>query len=253
MKPSAPSPCVRNCCLNDQDVCLGCLRTLPEILNWHRYSPEERDCIFNQLAERRAAASQAVSPPATQGRAVSPVEKRCFIGIALDAKVRTQLTQHAAELRHQVPGILYRWIAPENYHITLQFLGNVAADQRDALMRVLSSTAWLPRPLSLEVNQIGGFPSPQQSRFLVAHIVPTEALSALQARLQATLGSLGFKSEHQAFRPHITLARPKRDQHQTDAPAQAIAPMAFQVQTITLFESRQTPSGSVYHDLGVYV
>lgn len=29
------SPCVRNCCLDDNKVCLGCGRSLPEILEWH--------------------------------------------------------------------------------------------------------------------------------------------------------------------------------------------------------------------------
>ncbi|MFZ3155160.1 DUF1289 domain-containing protein [Pseudomonas sp.] len=28
------SPCRRQCCLDDQDICLGCGRTLQEILDW---------------------------------------------------------------------------------------------------------------------------------------------------------------------------------------------------------------------------
>jgi predicted Fe-S protein YdhL (DUF1289 family) len=30
------SPCVRNCCLNEQDICLGCFRSLDEIKLWGR-------------------------------------------------------------------------------------------------------------------------------------------------------------------------------------------------------------------------
>ena len=29
------SPCVRNCCLDEKKVCMGCGRSLPEILEWH--------------------------------------------------------------------------------------------------------------------------------------------------------------------------------------------------------------------------
>ena len=29
-----PSPCVRRCCLTDDDICLGCFRSLEEILRW---------------------------------------------------------------------------------------------------------------------------------------------------------------------------------------------------------------------------
>ena len=36
------SPCIRNCCLNDDDVCLGCNRTIDEILRWGDASDEEK-------------------------------------------------------------------------------------------------------------------------------------------------------------------------------------------------------------------
>lgn len=37
-----PSPCVRNCTLNDQDVCLGCGRTLDDITGWTKMSDDEK-------------------------------------------------------------------------------------------------------------------------------------------------------------------------------------------------------------------
>jgi len=36
------SPCVRNCCLNDQDICLGCFRSLEEIRHWNASSDEAK-------------------------------------------------------------------------------------------------------------------------------------------------------------------------------------------------------------------
>lgn len=49
------SPCVRQCCLDDANVCLGCLRTLDEILAWGAASNEERDQILMEVARRRQA------------------------------------------------------------------------------------------------------------------------------------------------------------------------------------------------------
>ncbi len=43
---SLASPCVRNCCLNDQDICLGCGRLLSEICNWHQASDAQREEIL---------------------------------------------------------------------------------------------------------------------------------------------------------------------------------------------------------------
>ncbi len=40
------SPCIRNCCLDDQDICLGCYRTMAEITGWTRTGNDERRQIL---------------------------------------------------------------------------------------------------------------------------------------------------------------------------------------------------------------
>lgn len=49
-----PSPCVRNCCLDEQDVCMGCGRSLDEIRVWGEAGDAERMAILGQAARRRA-------------------------------------------------------------------------------------------------------------------------------------------------------------------------------------------------------
>jgi predicted Fe-S protein YdhL (DUF1289 family) len=53
MGASLESPCVRNCCLDSDDVCLGCGRKLEEILQWHRASESERKTILELAKTRR--------------------------------------------------------------------------------------------------------------------------------------------------------------------------------------------------------
>jgi len=48
-----PSPCVRNCCLDDKDICIGCKRSLGEILDWHSASPDEKSAILARCEARR--------------------------------------------------------------------------------------------------------------------------------------------------------------------------------------------------------
>ncbi|TCV90279.1 DUF1289 domain-containing protein [Sulfurirhabdus autotrophica] len=49
------SPCVRNCCLNDDDDCLGCFRSLNEIMQWSQATDEERrDFLLNAENRRKA-------------------------------------------------------------------------------------------------------------------------------------------------------------------------------------------------------
>ncbi|MEM8984655.1 MAG: DUF1289 domain-containing protein [Pseudomonadota bacterium] len=45
------SPCVRICTLDDNNICLGCGRTLDEITSWSRLSTAERQRIMARLAE----------------------------------------------------------------------------------------------------------------------------------------------------------------------------------------------------------
>jgi predicted Fe-S protein YdhL (DUF1289 family) len=49
-----PSPCIRNCCLDDKDICLGCLRTITEIMSWASASEAEKRDILVQCELRRA-------------------------------------------------------------------------------------------------------------------------------------------------------------------------------------------------------
>lgn len=60
-----PSPCVRNCCLDENDVCMGCGRQIDEILAWHRADGEERGEIIalaKQRLEQRKRLQRSQNP-----------------------------------------------------------------------------------------------------------------------------------------------------------------------------------------------
>jgi predicted Fe-S protein YdhL (DUF1289 family) len=58
---SPQSPCVRNCCLDDDLVCLGCFRSLEEIKEWGLVDAHRRAIIL-QNAKRRRAVSRMLYP-----------------------------------------------------------------------------------------------------------------------------------------------------------------------------------------------
>ncbi|WP_080928293.1 DUF1289 domain-containing protein [Pseudoalteromonas luteoviolacea] len=52
--PKTPaSPCIRNCCLDDQDICVGCLRSIDEIIGWSNKSTQEKQTILERCELRR--------------------------------------------------------------------------------------------------------------------------------------------------------------------------------------------------------
>lgn len=49
------SPCVRQCCLDERDVCLGCYRSLDEILAWHNMDEQQKSTLLKTLQQRAIA------------------------------------------------------------------------------------------------------------------------------------------------------------------------------------------------------
>jgi len=53
-----PSPCVQKCCLDLDDVCLGCRRHINEITGWHTASNSEKQQILQNVSKRKAMDNQ---------------------------------------------------------------------------------------------------------------------------------------------------------------------------------------------------
>ncbi|GAB4351059.1 MAG: DUF1289 domain-containing protein [Gammaproteobacteria bacterium] len=53
--PDISSPCVRICCLDEQEICLGCFRHIEEITGWSAADDTERLAILERCERRRTA------------------------------------------------------------------------------------------------------------------------------------------------------------------------------------------------------
>ncbi|MDX1676573.1 DUF1289 domain-containing protein [Arsukibacterium sp.] len=58
------SPCIRNCCLDQQDCCLGCGRLLTEILQWQHFTSAEQQLIVSKAQQRVQARQDDIMHPA---------------------------------------------------------------------------------------------------------------------------------------------------------------------------------------------
>ena len=54
------SPCVNVCALDEQDVCIGCQRTVQEITRWSRMDNAERRQVLGLCHERARAAGLVI-------------------------------------------------------------------------------------------------------------------------------------------------------------------------------------------------
>jgi predicted Fe-S protein YdhL (DUF1289 family) len=51
------SPCVNACALDNNDLCLGCYRSVDEIMLWTQMNNEERRDVLRKAAERATKAA----------------------------------------------------------------------------------------------------------------------------------------------------------------------------------------------------
>jgi 2'-5' RNA ligase len=173
---------------------------------------------------------------------------RLFLGIPVPQRIAEGLLHHARGLKlaSRDSGKGLRFTAPENMHLTLVFLGEVAEEKLSAIAAELGAVA-VPN-LNLHLSGLGTF---SRAGVLFAVVEFTPALLRLQADVAQRMAHIGFKLENRAYYPHLTLARGHsafRLKPAQRALPQSV-PRSFSVNEIILYRSQPTPDGSRYEPL----
>ena len=179
---------------------------------------------------------------------------RLFFAVELPREVREAAAAHAARLRRDFPEVRASWPRPESLHLTLKFLGEVAAPRVESLARAGEAAAADFAPFALTVEAAGAFPPRGAARVLWLGVSDDAGrLSKLQQRLEDECAAAGFARESKPFRPHLTLAR-LRSPHGAGPLSEAhrgapFGPHSFQVSGFVLMRSELGPGGSRYTPL----
>ena len=126
---------------------------------------------------------------------------RLFVGIALAPDAVAAL-RHVRQQLELVAAPDLHWSAPETWHVTLQFLGNVSEQQEGCVVQQLQTIRAAPIPLLIE--GLGFF---ERAGVFRAGLTLSPQLLALQQYVAAAMRRCGFEPEARPYSPHITLAR----------------------------------------------
>lgn len=167
---------------------------------------------------------------------------RLFTGLEIPSQVGFMLSLKRGGLQGA------RWIDPENYHITLRFIGDVdhhtANEVADALDRLAESEAF-----TIRLNHLGAFGG-DKPRALYAGIENNAVLAQQQASQERVLQRLGLTPDGRKFVPHVSLARLRGTSAEELARFMAMAgrfePMEFPVRRFVLYSSRDSVGGGPY-------
>jgi 2'-5' RNA ligase len=134
---------------------------------------------------------------------------RLFFAVPIAETVKGIVSRSIDEFPIRNPP--WRWIRPENFHITLKFLGEVDEGLLARLVEIGREVATGASPFELSFGRFHAFPSVSRPRVLLFHAESgEEPLAGLSRSLEDGLEPLGFEREGRRFRAHLTLARVKR-------------------------------------------
>jgi 2'-5' RNA ligase len=178
---------------------------------------------------------------------------RTFLALPLDAAIIARLVE--AQQALMAVGGRVRWVAGENLHLTLKFLGGVEDKDLAEVCRIAAATASQAEPFEFVVKGLSSVPPSGQMRMVWCGIEePTGRLAKLQQMAEQAYAGLGFKMENRRFRPHLTLGRVKsgRDVEPLRAAVAKFADNEFGTQPageLIVFSSQLTPDGPMYSPL----
>jgi 2'-5' RNA ligase len=177
---------------------------------------------------------------------------RVFVAIEIAEELRRQFALAQEKLKC-APGV--KWVAPENFHLTLRFLGWTEPGIVSRLANEMGAVAAATPAFEMSFAGGGAFPSISSPRVVWIGVKEgMDQLFGLAQKAEAIAQKLGFEAETRPFQGHLTLGRARRgiSLKELSPEIEAMANEDFGRQTvehITIMESILSRSGPTYKPL----
>jgi RNA 2',3'-cyclic 3'-phosphodiesterase len=176
---------------------------------------------------------------------------RLFAALPVSGDATPELTELIREFdRSDWP---VRWVRPEGLHLTVKFLGEVAAGLVPEIEAALRQASRGVPAIPLAPAALGAFPGFASARVLWAGYEAEAELELLVHRVEQGCAALGFPVEGRPFRPHVTLGRVRegRSLHPraVDALEERSLTHGFVADRLVLYESVTGPNRAAYSPL----
>lgn len=172
---------------------------------------------------------------------------RAFFAVAVAGELREGAARLARELAARPAGDGVRWIAPDSYHLTLRFLGNLAVGEVATLAERARDALDGCEPFTLTLGEPVALPSSHRPRVIALAAQPADVLGELAARLEKVAVESGLAPEERAFHAHLTIGRVRArrvPELSAEAPAGSLP-----VREVVLFRSDLSRDGARYTPL----
>jgi 2'-5' RNA ligase len=172
---------------------------------------------------------------------------RTFIAVDIPKEIKSEVAKIQSDLKKV--GVEARWVKPENFHLTVAFLGLIDEKQVTRVKGILTPiNRFIEKPFNLQLEQISAFPHLNKARVVFVDLSgETEKLKTLAVKVRNELKNKKIWFDEKPFVAHITLGRFKKPQNLTSLIEKInIKKISFAVKEASLYQSQLSSSGSTY-------
>ena len=174
---------------------------------------------------------------------------RTFIAIDLPSSIKEKIAQIQTAFKEC--DLSFKWVKPQNIHLTLKFLGNIEEKQLDQIKNIITEISQDFKSLQVQFTDFGFFPNERRPRVFFIATSGEDLLKSLAQKLEERLKKIGFEAEHR-FKSHLTLARIKSLEN-IDCLKRKMKEIKltgeFAIDEIILFKSTLTRTGPIYEKI----
>ncbi len=89
---------------------------------------------------------------------------RAFVAIEINKEIKNKLSEFLTQLKKIDADV--KWVACENIHLTLKFLGHIGENILPALNKIINDAVSCLRPFDINIENVGAFPSLKKPRVI---------------------------------------------------------------------------------------
>lgn len=134
---------------------------------------------------------------------------RCFVAMDVSEEIKDALAVVLGQLKRdaETAGVRVSWTRPEGWHVTLKFLGDITAEQVNAVKAVVGEALYGVSSFRLSFARLVALPRAAAPRVLAVDVSDDGWLARSAESVDKALSALGFERERRRFTPHLTLGR----------------------------------------------
>ncbi|MGR3294599.1 MAG: RNA 2',3'-cyclic phosphodiesterase [Candidatus Scalindua sp.] len=182
---------------------------------------------------------------------------RVFIAIEIDSEIKNKLSEYLSKLKRT--GADVKWVAPENIHLSLKFIGYIEKETLINLNKIINDAVSGIGSFSISIGNIGAFPSIEKPRVVFVCVQERgNSLFKIYEKLDKGVEQLGIKRESKKYVGHITLGRVKSQQNISklknilNSGTECYFGLE-KVASLSLIQSKLTPTGPLYTRLNNFI